>query len=115
MRKTRLRRQRIVSLIQLFLAIHRIERQIETVQEAARNARDQVQRFLILGQVWLLQARLDVYEREGASRSWWWSGPIKLDSGLRSCEARGLGGGDLRWPENAGFLLGNSSLARFAW
>ena len=73
MRKTRLRRQQIVSLIQVFLAIHRIERQIETVQGAARNARDQVQRFLILGQVWLLQARLDGYDREGASRSWWLS------------------------------------------
>jgi hypothetical protein len=51
----------------------RIERQIETVQEAARNARDQVQRFLILGQLWLLQARLDGFDREGASRSWWLS------------------------------------------
>jgi len=44
-----------------------------------------------------------------------WSGPTKLDSGLRSCEARGSVEGDLRWPENAGFLPGNSSLARFAW
>jgi hypothetical protein len=43
--------------------MHRIERQIETVQEAARNARDQVQRFLISGQVWLLQGRLDGYDR----------------------------------------------------
>ena len=43
----------------------RIERQIETVQEAARNARDQVQRFLISGQVSLLQARLDAYDRDG--------------------------------------------------
>ena len=43
------------------------------------------------------------------------SGPTKLDSGLRLCEARGPGEGDLRWPENAGFLLGNSSLARFVW
>ena len=47
------------------MAIHRIERQIEMVQETARNARDQVQRFLISGQVWMLQARLDGYDREG--------------------------------------------------
>ncbi len=43
----------------------RIGRQIETVQEAARNARDPVQRFLISGQVSLLQARLDAYDQEG--------------------------------------------------
>ena len=43
----------------------RVEDQIQNVRQSIRNMKDQVQRFLVSGQVSLLQARLDAYDADG--------------------------------------------------
>jgi len=43
----------------------RVEDQIQSVRDSMKNMKDQVQRFLIGGQISLLQSRLDAYDADG--------------------------------------------------